>query len=76
MEMLEIAQEQLLDNEVEMTKYFMKDENMKNCLHVGIEIGNGNVKGCIDTWSEMSFVTEDLYANLLSQELEMLQLQL
>jgi hypothetical protein len=34
------------------------------------------VKGVIDTGSEISLITEDLYAHLPSQELEMLKLKL
>ena len=71
MEMLEIAEDHLLDNKVEVTTYFINDGNMKNCPHIDIKIGNGNVKGVIDTGSEISWITEDLYANLLSQGLEM-----
>jgi hypothetical protein len=37
---------------------------MKNCPYVDIKIGNGNVKGVIDTESEISLTTEDLYAHL------------
>jgi hypothetical protein len=44
--------------------------------HIDIKIGNGNVKGIIDTGSEISLITEDLYVYLLSQGLEMLQLKL
>jgi hypothetical protein len=49
MEMLEIAEKNLLDNKVEvMTSYFVNDENMKNCPHIDIKIRNGNVKGVIN----------------------------
>jgi hypothetical protein len=58
-----------------VTTYFINDENMKNCPHVDIKIGNGNVKGVTDTGSEISLITEDLYAHLLSRELEMLELK-
>jgi len=47
---------------------------MENCPHIDIKIGNGNVKGVNDTGSEISLITEDLYAHLLSQGLEMLEL--
>jgi len=47
---------------------------MKNCPHIDIKIGSVNVKGVIDTGSAISLKTEDLYAHLLSQGLE-LQLQ-
>jgi hypothetical protein len=76
MEMLGIAEKHLLDNKVEVTTYFINDENMKNCPHIDIKIGNGNVKVVIDTGSEISWITEDLYAYLLSQGLEMLELKL
>ena len=49
---------------------------MKNCPHIDIKSGNGNVKGVIDMGSEISLITEDLYAQLLSQGLEMLELKL
>jgi len=49
---------------------------MKSCPHIDIKIGNGAVKGVIDTGSEISLITEDLYPNLLSQGLEMLELKL
>ena len=49
---------------------------MKKCPHIDIKIGNGNVKAVIDTGSEISLITEDLYAQLLSQGLEMLELKL
>ena len=74
--MLEIAEKNLLDNKAEMTTYFINDENMKNFPHINIKIGNGNVKGVIDTGSEISLITEDLYAQLLSQGLDMLELKL
>jgi hypothetical protein len=48
MEMLEIAEKNLLDNKVEVMTYFINDENMKNCPHIDIKIGNGNVKGVIN----------------------------
>ena len=56
--------------------YFINDENMKNCPNIDIKIGNGNVKGVIDKGSEISLITEALYAHLLSQALEMMELQL
>jgi len=56
--------------------YFINDENVKNCPHIDIKIGNRNVKGVIDTGSEISQITEDLHAHLLSQGLEMLELKL
>ena len=52
MEMLEVAGKKLLDNKAEVTTYFISDENMKNCPHINIKIGNGNVKGVIDTGCE------------------------
>jgi hypothetical protein len=72
MEMLEIAEKHLLGNKVEVTKYLINDENMKNCADIDIKIGNGNVKGVIDTGSEISLITEDLSAHLLSQGVETL----
>jgi hypothetical protein len=71
-EVLEIAKKNLLDNKVEVTTYFINDENMKSCTHIDIKI----VKGDIDTGSEISFIMEDIYANLLSQGLKMLELKL
>jgi len=59
-----------------VTTYFINDENMKNCPRIDIKIGNGNMKGVIDTGSEISLIKEDLYAHLLSQGLEMLELKL
>jgi len=59
-----------------VTTYFINDENIKNCPHIDFRIGNGNVKGVIDTGSEISLITEDLYAQLLSQRIEMLELKL
>jgi hypothetical protein len=56
--------------------YFINDENMKNCPHIDIKIGNENVKGVIDTGSEISLITEDLYAHLLSQGVEMMEVTL
>jgi hypothetical protein len=44
-----VAEENLLDNKAEVTTCFMNDENMKNCLHIDVKIGNRNVKGDIDT---------------------------
>ena len=49
-----------------MTTYFINDEKMKNFRNIDIKIGNGNVKGVIDTRSEICLITEDLYAQLLS----------
>ena len=56
--------------------YFINDENMKNFPHIDIIIGNGNVKGVIETRSEISLITKDVNAHLLSQGLEMLELKL
>jgi hypothetical protein len=70
--MLEVAEKHVLDNTVEVTTYFINDENMKNCPHIDIKIGNGNVKGVIDMGSKISLITEDIYAQLLSQGIEML----
>jgi len=47
-EMLEIAEKNLLDNKVEVMTYFINDEKMKNCPHNDIKIGNGNVKRVIN----------------------------
>ena len=74
--MLEVAEKNLFDNKAEVTTYFINDENMKNCPHINIKIGNGNVKGVIDTGYEISVITEGLYVHLLSQGLEMLELKL
>ena len=63
--MLEIAEKNLLDNKAEVTTYFINDENTKRCPHIDIKIGNGHVKGVIDTGSEISPITEDLHAHLL-----------
>jgi len=76
MEMLEVAEKNLLDNKAEVTMYFINNENMKNCPHIDIKIGNRNVKGVIDMGSEISLITEDLYAHLLSQGLEILEVKL
>jgi hypothetical protein len=76
MEMLQVAEKNLLDNKAEVTTYFINDENMKNYPHIDIKIGNGNVEGVIDTGSEISLITEDLCAQLLSQGIEMLKLKL
>ena len=76
LEMLEIAEKNLLDNKAEVTMYYINDENMKNCPHIDIKTGNGNVKGVIDSGSEISLITEDQHAHLLSQGLEMLALKL
>jgi hypothetical protein len=46
---------------------------MTNCQHIDIKIGKGNVKVVINTGSEISLITADRYAHLLSQGLEMLQ---
>ena len=45
MEMPQVAEKILLDNKAEVTTYFINDENMKNCPHIDVRIGNGNVKG-------------------------------
>ena len=42
MEMLETEEAILLQNEVEVTMHFINDENMTNCPHIDIKIGNGN----------------------------------
>ena len=76
MEMLEVSEKNLLDNKAEVMTYFINEENMKNCPHIDIKIGNRNVKGVIDTGSEINLITEDLYAHLLSQGIEMLELKL
>ena len=47
MEMLEIAEKNLLDNKVQVMMDFINEENMKNCPQIDIKIGNGNVKGVI-----------------------------
>ena len=49
---------------------------MKNCPHINIKVGNGAVKGVVDTGSEISLISENLYATVLSQGLEMLELKL
>jgi hypothetical protein len=74
--MLEVAKKKLLDNKAEVMTYFINDENMKNCPHIDVKIGNENVKGVIDTGSEISLITEDLYAHLRSQGVEMMELTL
>jgi hypothetical protein len=66
MKMLETSKINLLDNKVEVIANFIND----------IKIWNGTVKGVIDTRSDISLITEDLYPNLLSQGLEMLELKL
>jgi hypothetical protein len=76
MEMSEVAEKNLLDDKAKVTTYFINYENTKNCPHIDIKIGNRNVKGVIDMGSEISLITEDLYAHLLSQRLAMLDLKL
>jgi len=73
--MLEIAEKNLWDNKVEVTTYCKNYEKI-NRPHIAIIIGNGKVKGLIDTRSEISLMMEDVYANLLSQGLEILELKL
>ena len=34
-----------MDNEVEVKTYSLSNENMRNCPHIDIKIGNGNVMG-------------------------------
>ena len=60
--MSEVAEKNLLDNKAEVNTYFINDENMINCPHIDIKIGNGNVRGVIDTESEISLITEEIYA--------------
>ena len=74
--MLQVAEKNLLDNKAGVTTYFINDENTKNGPHIDIKIGDRNVKGVIDMGSEISLITEDLYAQLLSQGIEMLELNL
>ena len=74
--MSEVAEKNLLGNKAEVKAYFIKDESMKNCPHIDTKIGNGNVKVVFDMGSEISLITEDLYTHLLSQGLEMTELQL
>jgi hypothetical protein len=76
MEMLEVAEKNLLGNKAKVTTYFINYENMKNCPHIDIKIGNGNVKGVIGMGSEISLITEELYAHLLSRGLDMLELKI
>jgi hypothetical protein len=38
---------------------------MTNSPHIDIKIGNENVKAVIDRGSEISLITEDLYAQLM-----------
>jgi len=40
MEVLEVAEKNLWDNKAEVTTYFINEENMKNCPHTDIKIGN------------------------------------
>jgi hypothetical protein len=40
-------------------------ENMKNCPHIDIKIGNWKVKVVVHTGSEIRLITQDLYANLV-----------
>jgi hypothetical protein len=65
-EMLETAEKNLLLNNDEVTTYYINDENMENCAHINIKIGIENIKGVIDTGSEISLITEVLYTHLLS----------
>ena len=44
-EILEIQVKSLVHNEDEVTTYFINEENMTNCPHIDIKIGNGNVNG-------------------------------
>jgi O-acetylhomoserine/O-acetylserine sulfhydrylase-like pyridoxal-dependent enzyme len=74
--MTDVTPGNALHNEVEVTTYFINEENVKNCPHIDIKIGHGIVKGVVDTGSEISLITEDLYANLVSQGLETLELKL
>ena len=76
MKILETSKKSLLDNKVEVIACFINDKNAKSCPHIDIKIGNGTVKGIIDTGFEISLITEDLYPNLLSQGLETLELKL
>ena len=57
---------------MKVTKYFINDENMKDCPYIDIKIG----KGVNNTRSEISLVMEDLYAHLQSQVLQMLEFKL
>ena len=48
MEMLgQVAEANLLDNKAEVTTYFINDDNMKNCPHIDIKIGNEMLKGLL-----------------------------
>jgi len=76
MEILEVTEKKLLANKAEVMMYFINDDNMKNFTLIYIKIGNGNVKGVIDTGFEISLIMEDLHAHLLLQGLEMLELKL
>ena len=42
--MLETVEKKLLDNEVEVTTYFINDENMTNCPHIDINPYPANVE--------------------------------
>jgi hypothetical protein len=73
---LGVAEGHLLDIKEEVMTYFINDENMKICRHIDTKIGNGNGRGVIGRESEISLLTEDRYAHLLSQVLGMLGLNL
>jgi hypothetical protein len=65
--MTDVTPGNALRNEVEVKTYFINEENMKNCPYIDIKIGHGTVKGVVDTGSEISLITEDLYTNLVSR---------
>jgi hypothetical protein len=71
--MTDVTPGNVLRNEVEVTTYFISDENMKNCPHLDIKIRHGTVKGVVDIGPEISLITEDLHENLVSQGLETLE---
>ena len=74
--MLKNSKKNLLDNEVKVTTCSINDKNAETYPHIDIKIGNGTVKWVIDPRSGISLITEDLYANLLSQGREMLEMKL
>ena len=62
------------DNDEILYTFYVNEEKLNSCPRVPIRIGNQHIRAVIDTGSQVSLLTEELYYKLRSEVVEALEL--
>jgi len=71
---LDLTVQHMPNNDEILYTFYVNEEKLNSCPRVPVCIGNQHIPAVIDTGSQVSLLTEDLYHKLRSEGVEALEL--